>query len=249
MIKAIIFDVDDTLLDNLPNSDMGGLHERSRLSAVHTVGKERNIDKLINVKPEENIQAFLTANVHTLDAAVWNLLQMKGVVPLGPIDNKNELLIQIVRLKNELHEKILLEFGVEVPGATKFLEFLETIGLKDNLAIGSSAIKRDIKIFIDKMKWEKYFPDDRIISIEDVMHPKPNPEVFLTAFKAIGISDDNIGNTLVFEDDPRGVLAGKAAGMQVCVITTRYPREYFSKLDIAPDFIIDSYNEAEGIIG
>lgn len=43
MIKAIIFDVDDTLLDNLPNSDEGGLHERSRLLAVHTIGREQKL--------------------------------------------------------------------------------------------------------------------------------------------------------------------------------------------------------------
>jgi beta-phosphoglucomutase-like phosphatase (HAD superfamily) len=247
MIKAIIFDVDDTLLDNLPNSEEGGLHERSRLLAVHTIGREQKIENLLNVTTEDNLQAFLTANVHTLDAAVWNLLQMKGVVPIGPIDSKNELLIEIVRLKNELHEKILAEFGVEVSGATKFLEFLETIKLSDKLAIGSSAVRRDILLFIEKMNWEKYFPDGRIVSVENVKYPKPNPEVFMKAFKSIGISDDQTKQTLVLEDDPRGVVAGKAANMQVCAITTRYSRDYFSKLDIAPDFIIDNYKEAEDI--
>lgn len=247
MIKAIIFDVDDTLLDNLPNSDQGGLHERSRLLAVYTIGRKKQIENLLNVTAEDNLQAFLTANVHTLDAAVWNLLQMKGVVPLGPLDPKNELLNEIVRLKNELHERILAEFGVEVLGATKFLKFLETIELSDKLAIGSSAVRRDILFFIEKMKWNKYFPDSRIISVEDVEHSKPNPEVFNKAFNCLGLLNEDKQHTLVIEDDPRGVMAGKAANMQVCAITTRYSRDYFLNLDITPDFIVDNYEEAKGI--
>lgn len=172
---------------------------------------------------------------------------MKGIVPLGPLDPKNELLIEIVRLKNELHEKILTEFGVEVLGASEFLEYLETIGLSEKLAIGSSAVRRDIMLFIEKMKWKKYFPDNRIISVEDVEHSKPNPEAFNKAFNCLGLCNEEKKHTLVIEDDPRGVMAGKAANMQVCAITTRYSREYFSKLDIAPDFIVDSYEEAKGI--
>jgi beta-phosphoglucomutase-like phosphatase (HAD superfamily) len=247
MIKAVIFDVDDTLLDNLPNSKEGGLHERSRLAAVKTVGAEQNIESLINVTQEENLLAFTTASANTIESAVWNLLQMKGVVPIGPLNKSNELLVQIIRLKNELYEKILHDFGVEVPGATNFLEFLETIDLADKLAIGSSGIKRDIRIFIDKMEWGRYFPENRIISKEATTHYKPHPEVFELAYKTLKTPTVDKSQVLVMEDDPRGVMAGKAADMQVCAITTRFNRDFFYKLDVAPDYIIDTYEEAKGI--
>lgn len=45
-VKGAILDVDDTLLDNKPGVPGQGLHERSRLAAAHTVGKEHSIPAL-----------------------------------------------------------------------------------------------------------------------------------------------------------------------------------------------------------
>ena len=79
-IDAYIYDVDDTLLDNRPQDGGYNLHEQSRLIAIHHVGREMGHAALIEVTAEENEQAFLTAATHTMDHAIWTILQNKGIV-------------------------------------------------------------------------------------------------------------------------------------------------------------------------
>lgn len=62
--------------------------------------------------------------MHTLEAAVWNILVMTGVADSEVINPDNPVFQQIVALKNELHKDILREFGTEVPGAVNFVKAL-----------------------------------------------------------------------------------------------------------------------------
>jgi FMN phosphatase YigB (HAD superfamily) len=68
-VKGAIFDVDDTLLDNKPGVPSQGLHERSRLVAVHTIGKKYGIGQLIRMSTEDNLAAVKTISTHTIEAA------------------------------------------------------------------------------------------------------------------------------------------------------------------------------------
>lgn len=54
------------------------------------------------------------------------------------------------------------------------------------------------------------------ICAEDVIHGKPDPEPFLKAAAALGVTPEKC---LVFEDSPTGIAAAKAAGMQWVEIT------------------------------
>jgi mannitol-1-/sugar-/sorbitol-6-phosphatase len=54
-----------------------------------------------------------------------------------------------------------------------------------------------------------------LIGAEDVTHGKPDPEGYLKAAQALGVS---IGDCLVFEDSVAGVQAGKAAGAHVAIV-------------------------------
>ncbi len=61
---------------------------------------------------------------------------------------------------------------------------------------------------------------------EDVKKTKPSPEGYLLAAKKAGV---NPANCLVIEDSPRGIKAGKEAGMTVYAI----PTEQTKKLDLS----------------
>lgn len=242
-VKGAIFDVDDTLLDNNPGVPGQGLHERSRLAAAHTIGERHGIAALKALTPEQNLQAFLTAPVHTLEAAVWNTLVMTGVADSEVINPDDPLLQEIVTLKNELHKDILREFGREVPGAVAFVKALGQASLHDKLAIASTAVRPDVDMFLSMTGLTALFPDERIKTKESINHPKPNPEVFNAAFTSLGLHDADKQNVCAFEDDPRGIMAAKAAGLYVCAITTRFDRKSLSELEVAPDLIADSYRE------
>jgi len=248
-VKGAIFDVDDTLLDNKPGIPGQGLHERSRLAAVHTVGKEHGIPALEELTAQQNLDAFLNAPVHTLEAAVWNILVMTGIADSEVVNPEDQVFKEIVALKNELHKDILREFGAEVPGAVNFVRSLGQGNLRDKLAIASTAVRQDVDMFLSMTGLDDLFPSARIKTKESITHPKPNPEVFNLAFMSLGLEDKDKRRVCAFEDDPRGIMAAKAAGLYVCAITTRFDRKSLGELEVAPDLIADSYKEFAGHFG
>jgi beta-phosphoglucomutase len=82
-----------------------------------------------------------------------------------------------------------------------------------------------------------------IITGSDVTRHKPDPEVFLKASEAAGISPSE---SLVFEDAVSGVKAAKAAGMKCIAVTTSFDRETLIKA--GADETLDSLDGATDII-
>lgn len=72
-----------------------------------------------------------------------------------------------------------------------------------------------------------------LIGADDVTEGKPNPAGYLTAAKRIGVAPDQC---LVIEDTPAGILAGRAAGMQVLALSTTYPTEDLLGADCVRNF-------------
>lgn len=241
-VEGVIFDVDDTLLDNKSGVPGAGLHERARLRAAHEVGKKYNIQKLTNLSLIDNKNAFANAPVHTLEAAVWEILLLVGIADTRVINMNNTILKEIVQLKNKYYKDILMNEGEEVRGATAFVKALAKSGV-NKLAIASTAIRRDIDIFLSKTKLRHLFPEERIISIESINHPKPNPEVFNLAFASLQIPENMRRQVFAFEDDPRGVMAAKGAGLFTCAITTRYSKKFLLSCEIPPDYVAENYEE------
>lgn len=219
-ISGAIFDVGDTLLDNKPDELGKGLHEQSRMAAVQEVGKRHKIAELEAVTPQQNLDAFLNASEHSMNGAAWELLTMFGLVDGGPINHQHPLLLEIVELKNSLHEKILREQGQEVPGSSKFVKALADIIPDKKLAIASSAFRRDIDIYLEMSGLAELFLPERIKSKSDCQHPKPNPEIFNLAFQSLNLPEADRQYVCAFEDDPRGIMSAKAAGLYTCAIAT-----------------------------
>jgi sugar-phosphatase len=67
-------------------------------------------------------------------------------------------------------------------------------------------------------------PPPVLISAENVVLGKPNPEVYLKAAAGIGIPPEKC---LVFEDAPAGIAAAQAAGMAAIALLTTYPAKAF----------------------
>lgn len=246
-VKGAVFDVDDTLLDNQAGVKSGTIHEHSRLKAVQNIADKYDISSLRTLTVQENLDAFLNAKVHSLPGAVWGTLFLKGVVDSEDFDPTHPLLNEIVDLKNEIHAEVLRELGVEVAGASFCVHALaERYGIENHMAIASSAVRRDITIFLDELTdLRQYFPDSRIVSLEDIHHGegKPHPAPFNKAFESLGLNQADRRNVLAFEDDPRGVASAKAAGLYVCAITTRFTADNPTLLAAKPDMIIDNYDD------
>ncbi len=245
-LRGAVFDVDETLLDNHPDGTSFGLHEQSRLAAAHAVGQRVQSPGLIAFTPEQSSLAFREAKQHTLHAAVWQMLIMAGETPDRDVDLAHPLLLEIVDLKDNLHEELLRTQAREVPGALRFVQGMALRGI--SMSVASTACRRDIDVFFEMNGFAPYFPDKKIISRERFTHPKPDPEPFNLAFGVLGLPEETRAYVAAFEDDPRGVASAKAAGLYTLAIATRYSRDQLAALDTPPDIIFDSYDELDALL-
>jgi HAD superfamily hydrolase (TIGR01509 family) len=104
-------------------------------------------------------------------------------------------------------------------GVRGFIREAREHGLK--LAVASSAdrVKVDIKLREIGLPPETF---DAIVSGDDVAHKKPDPEIFLTAARRLGLAPSDC---IVVEDAVNGVAAAKAAGMRCLGLTTSFSAE------------------------
>ncbi|HKU18620.1 MAG TPA: HAD-IA family hydrolase [Candidatus Saccharimonadales bacterium] len=241
-VHGVIFDVDETLLDTNVHDPVNGLHEQARMQAMHEAGERYNLPALLAITPEENFAHYMSSPVHTMEAVVWNGLQCTGVIPANdPLDPTHELLLEIVARKDVLYEQLLRTKGKAITGALEFIAALAARHIP--LAIASTAIRRDIDIFLYELtNLHKYFPDERVVSKESVTHPKPHPEAFDKAFRSLGLPETARSSVLAFEDNPRGIASAKGAGLFTCAITSVQSRERLASEPVPPDLIADSFD-------
>ncbi len=117
------------------------------------------------------------------------------------------------------------------------------------LAIASTAVRQDVEIFFESSGLDKYFPPERIVTLESLTHAKPHPEAFNLAFSSLKLPDRDRSFVCAFEDDPRGIMSAKAAGLYTCAITTRYSKTDLVALTVAPDVVAESFAEFEQLFG
>jgi len=86
-----------------------------------------------------------------------------------------------------------------------FLQGARRMGMP--LAVVSTARRENIRNVLMRIEAAELF--DLIVSGEDVMKSKPDPECYLFAMRHFGVEPDR---TLVFEDTPIGIQAGLDAG-------------------------------------
>lgn len=72
-----------------------------------------------------------------------------------------------------------------------------------------------------------------LISADDVLKGKPDPEAFLHAMTALGAPAENC---VVFEDAPAGLEAGRAAGAKLVALATTFPASELRADVVVRDF-------------
>ncbi|MBI9073469.1 MAG: HAD family phosphatase [Melioribacteraceae bacterium] len=77
------------------------------------------------------------------------------------------------------------------------------------VAVVSGGLKRNVLLTLEALGMEDHF--DAIITSDDGLAPKPNPDMFLEAAKRLNVSPENC---LVFEDADLGIEAAVNANMK-----------------------------------
>jgi len=135
--------------------------------------------------------------------------------------------------KEAIYREVVRERGiVALPGVENWLRQLRDA--KIPCVIASSTHRENILVSLGMLGLESFF--DSIVTAEDVKRGKPDPEVFLTAAKRIGVGP---GGGVVFEDALVGIAAAHAAGMRVAAVATTTPKEALAHAD----WVVDRLDE------
>jgi beta-phosphoglucomutase len=187
-LKAIIFDMDGTLL----NSEI--LHAK----ALNELLKSKNI----NVDTAELLDRFI-------GVAEPDILQM--LIEMKIIDSQTTL-DEFISLKNSYFEKYLelSEYKGKIISAD-ILQFLESAKKSlYKLAIVTASERSTTTLFIDKLNISHLF--DFIITRDDTEKSKPDPMPYLYAFEKLKVKAEE---SLIFEDSQTGLASAVASNGNV----------------------------------
>lgn len=203
MIEGVIFDMDGVLVDSEPFICEAAI----KMFAEHGV----------TVQPEDFLP-FVGAGE---DRYVGGPAEKYGF----PLD-----LARDKARTYEIYGQIIKGRLQPLRGVREFIDRCRERGLK--LAVASSADRIKVGYNLSEIKLpEDTF--DEIVSGEDVVNKKPDPEVFLLAANKLRIAPERC---LVVEDAVNGVRAAKAAGCRCLAITSTFTTEELDGADwFAPD--------------
>jgi beta-phosphoglucomutase len=186
-IQAVIFDLDGVIVST---------------DEYHYQGWKRLAD-------EEGIHFDRQIN-HRL-RGVSRMESLDILLELSPRPYSAQERIDLATRKNGYYVELLQNITPAdiLPGAMEILNGLRKQGVK--IAIGSSS--RNSPLILDRIGLKTFF--DATADGNDIRKSKPDPEVFLTAARRLGVSP---AQCLVVEDAGAGVEAALAGGMKCLAV-------------------------------
>jgi beta-phosphoglucomutase family hydrolase len=119
-----------------------------------------------------------------------------------------------------------------IAGLPEFLTQINELGLP--MAIGTAAPPENVDFVLDNLKIRDLF--DSVLHSKNVSKGKPDPEIFLSCSKNIGVP---IEECIVFEDSVVGAQTALNAGCPAVIVTTTHQAEEFGHFPHIIKFISD----------
>lgn len=188
--KLVVFDLDGVLIDSKE------LHFESLNRALREISPE------FEITPDEHSAKFDGLSTRK---KLEILNQEKGL--------KLENFEQIWKVKQEITLRMLRDIKTD-KALVEFLQFLQEKGLK--LALASNSVKNTVLTILKNLGIDQYF--SLVLSNEDVIYPKPHPEIYWKAMIHFGALPEN---TFVFEDSYVGRLAAQRSGVKLIPVDSR----------------------------
>ena len=82
------------------------------------------------------------------------------------------------------------------------------------LAVCSNSIRQSLELMMQRAGLDRFL--DVMVSNEDVVKPKPDPEMYLLAMSKLGLTPEQC---IIVEDNEHGVRAARASGARVLVVS------------------------------
>ncbi|MFI3284940.1 MAG: HAD family phosphatase [Erysipelotrichaceae bacterium] len=178
MLKGILFDMDGILI----NSEIYYINESYfLLKNLGFTGEKKDIHRVIGTTMDVTYQIFAELLEHRYT---------------------KEEVCQFNEQHYEVHPLVYPDYVFE--DVVKCIREFKKMGLK--MAVCSSSPLVAIEECVHSLNIEDCF--DEIISGEDFVLSKPNPEIYLHALKKLGLKADE---AIVYEDSCHGIMAGVSA--------------------------------------
>lgn len=141
-------------------------------------------------------------------------LWIKTVIPDSVINKSGE---DMLKERNKIFFELIKKNLNLMPGAEVFLKLAKK---HFKTALVTSAKEDYVQLVFEITGIKKYF--DAVITGEEVIYGKPDPECYLKAAKLFGVASEEC---VVVEDAPSGIMAGKNAGMKVIAVPSYFVKE------------------------
>lgn len=180
--KGFIFDLDGVIVDT---------------AKYHFMAWQKLADEIgVDFTPEHNEELKGVSRVRSLDI----------ILGLGNIEASQEDKNRWLTQKNENYLSYIekMDESEILPAVRETLAFIKEKG--QGIALGSAS--KNARPILEKVGLLHFF--DAIVDGNDVSNAKPDPEVFLTAARLLGVSKED---AIVFEDSVAGIQAANIATM------------------------------------
>ncbi len=135
---------------------------------------------------------------------------------------------RLSRRKEELFRELAGDSVRPFPGVIELMRSLESGGWKQ--AIASSTPIENVELLTTALRIADFF--EAVVSDQDVVHGKPDPECFLAAAQRLSVPAKMC---VVIEDAVAGVQAAVRAGMKCVAVTNTRSRNELEEADLVVD--------------
>lgn len=169
---------------------------------------------------ERMTESQFTDSIGTTDrdvARIWG--ERLGCDPTVLLDEADRAFLEVVTETSVFEDALALRRSISVP-----------------VGVATNSERWRLDAILGATGLTEQFP--ATVTSDEVSHPKPAPDVYLDAFRMIGVSPFA---GLVVEDSPSGITSAKAAGAYVVAVNRGHIEE---SLLSGADLIVTTLSEA-----
>jgi beta-phosphoglucomutase family hydrolase len=230
-LQGVIFDLDGVI---------------TKTADVHFVAWQRVFKEFLKSKNVEVSFTYDDDYVPYVDGkprynGVQSFVESRGFnLPFGEITDKpgNETICSIGNRKNDAFREVIKQEGVEFyDGTIKLINELKA----NNIPMGVASSSKNCQFILETVGLAKEFETivDGIVSHEMGLKGKPEPDIFITAAKNMGLQPTNC---VVVEDAISGVQAGRKGNFGFVLGVTRTGDKTVLKKNGA-DLVVEDISE------
>ncbi len=157
------------------------------------------------------LQEIFKAYGTTLPVSEWNAAlgaSLEAFDPMAYLESKIRQPLDRLEMRKMWRGRsnVLIAQQEPLPGVASLIQRAHELGLK--MAVASSSPRSWVVGHLARLGLVEQF--EIILTLEDVAHVKPEPDLYLKSLQALGLKNFE---ALAFEDSPNGITAARAAGL------------------------------------